>query len=405
MARLIIVDPALRGHTGHPFHLDLALAEEARRHGLAPVVLGHVTLDHNPPGLAVLPVFHRSQYDPSGRLPEPAFDTLFLRRLEDSLTPLVADGDIVLFHSVALPLLAPVAAWLRHHHPRVAMAAAVMFMEVDYLDFPAGTPNPAAEEHYRAFFRKCLPLDRGRLMFAAEHGETASDLAGLSGHTQTVGEAPHTLPASFCANHRNTRPPNGTGPLRIAFLGQFFERRGAALLDEVVARVVAARPERARFTVQINPVWSDLGGERIAAIRHRLAQQETVTLHEGPLDPEDFYARLAEADVVLLPYAGRYCRAGSGLFFEALALGKVAVIPADSYMARENARLEGGMVPFQAHTAESVAAAVLHALDAFPDLAARARAVAPAWNAEHTIGRFMEHLVACRPAAGERSRP
>jgi hypothetical protein len=85
-------------------------------------------------------------------------------------------------------------------------------------------------------------------------------------------------------------------------------------------------------------------------------------------------------DIVVLPYRERYEVSGSGVFIEALSLGKVLVLPERGWMA-DFARQHGSApVTFGEATPALVLAAVEDAVDRYPDLSDRARGAAEAWN-------------------------
>ncbi len=397
--RLIVVDPALQGLSGHHFNYNLALAEEATRRAVPHLVLSNqrVAAPALETDLALMPAFQATPYVNLQHLTQHEYDAYVVRRLEEGLTPILADGDLVVFHSLTQANVEGVGLWLARHHPRRAMMAVVLFMFVDYLDFPDEVENAAAGR-YRRFFRHCRDLPPERLVLAAEHHEIAADMAAFSGHTRSVGEAPHLKPAAFLGGLPREAPSGRAEPRRIVYLGHFFESRGADLLDEAVARVAARRPGAAVFDIQINATASGMDADRVEAVRQALAARDSVTVHEGPLSTETFYAILGVADIVVMPYTGYYRRAGAGLFYETLALGRVGIVPAASYMARENAWLEGGMVPMAEHSAEALADAMVHALDHFDSLRAQARQAGAVWAAAHSTAAFFDGLL---PAPAE----
>jgi glycosyltransferase involved in cell wall biosynthesis len=136
--------------------------------------------------------------------------------------------------------------------------------------------------------------------------------------------------------------------------------------------------------------------------------RERVTWRVGELSPEDYYAQLAEADVVLVPYDPAGFRGWiSAVFVEACAAGRPVVVPRASWMGERVAAGDAAGEAFDAWTAEDVAAASLRALDGHPALAARARALAPTWQREHGVATLLDGVLAwagggARAAAGAR---
>ncbi|MBI1778523.1 MAG: glycosyltransferase [Proteobacteria bacterium] len=116
-------------------------------------------------------------------------------------------------------------------------------------------------------------------------------------------------------------------------------------------------------------------------------------LLEGSVPYEDYVQALLSADVVVLPYDPQtYRNSASAVFVEALAAGKIVIVPEHSWMAKEAARVGAGHIAFQGHGPEPIAAALRRALTDLAALGAASSKASAAWIAEHDVGRLVAYL-------------
>ena len=133
-------------------------------------------------------------------------------------------------------------------------------------------------------------------------------------------------------------------PLRVALLGDARPEKGFAIVGTLLDRV-AADPFLAplvRFAIQTNPGFDPRSRrpddravtEALARVaRHAGSLVEAL---DGPLALERYRQELARADALLLPYDPvRYRHRCSGVLLEGMAAGKVALVTAGGWMARQ----------------------------------------------------------------------
>ncbi len=177
-----------------------------------------------------------------------------------------------------------------------------------------------------------------RLRFWATTPELAAEwtLAG--------GVPVDVLPMPLSAPEPRDGGAAGDLPLRVALLGDARPEKGFALVGPLLDRV-AADPFLARsvrFAIQTNPGFdprSRRADDRAVAealggvARHVGALVEVL---DGPLTLERYGEELARADALLLPYDPiRYRHRCSGVLLEGMAAGKVAIVSAGGWMARQ----------------------------------------------------------------------
>ena len=200
------------------------------------------------------------------------------------------------------------------------------------------------------------------------------------------------LPIPFDQRHLRARP-NERRPadkLVVAYLGDARLEKGYGQLPEAIAalrRHVLPRP--VAFIIQSN--FNTPEGETgMLAAREALSAMAEVEILYEPLHGQDYYARLAEADAILLPYdPKRYVARSSGILIEALAYGKPILTSAKSWMATQVAPDHAVLFDGQA----GLSAALYELATRFDELASRAVAIAPRWQDAATGCTFVAALL------------
>lgn len=404
-ARFIVADPGLNGPAGHHLAYSLAVATAARAAGLAPLVLAGRgftgELDQGRvPVRAVLGTAYQSAgggglarrlaFGLAARLPAPLAGLVapplraLRRRLRrtggaDGLGPELASAlqaldvgpaDWLLLHSVSGANLFSVAE--APDFPAIGLLVVLRRMPAEMeADDPAPEPLPALLRRLRARFGDALRL-------FADTEPLAAQFAALSG--QEVRPVPLPVEVPPLALHQ-------TGPLpHVVFAGGARAEKGYARLPEAIAAVAG----RARFTLQSGPVGAE--ADPLLQRAHRqLRGMAQVMLVERALDPADYAALLAGADLLLLPYDGpTYGARSSGILAEALALGLPAVVPEDCWMAAAAGPDRAVAIASGAPVGPALAAA----LDRLPALGEAARLAAPEWRARHNPDALLHALLA-----------
>jgi glycosyltransferase involved in cell wall biosynthesis len=200
----------------------------------------------------------------------------------------------------------------------------------------------------------------------------------------------HLLPMPLAIDARASEPkaPSRTN---VVYLGHASMLKGFHLLPQIVSRVVTAK-DSPHFLIQ------SYGEAQLCATVEKAllsVPPDKLTLVRGAVDA-DAYSRLLQlADIVLLPYATEfYGWASSGIFAEAMSLGKVAVATQGTWPAQQLEKFHGGGVVFKTLDAESVANATLDAVRMLPLLRERAARAAPAWRRHHCAVNLVDNLLA-----------
>ncbi len=180
-------------------------------------------------------------------------------------------------------------------------------------------------------------------------------------------------------------PPAPKKARTIVYLGGARVEKGFPLLPPLIEELSSTSD--LTFLLQAYVPKDEYVGV-IAESLKRLRKNPSVVLYEEPLSPEAYINLLLKADIVLLPYeASAYRRRSSGILIQAIAAGKVVVVPEDSWLS--NAAPRGGSQSFApGHLKEAVKAA----LRDFDALKTGAEKAARAFQFENLLEDFYQGL-------------
>jgi len=394
--RVHVFDPGLDSLKGHHANYDRTLTRAFDALGLPTTIYAYAT-PSDPRAWAnirVEPFFFWSSYyrllptDSPHRLRDAGWVFyLQLARLDPAA---FAPDDILLFHSLTAEQLGGIGRWIAEWPSERRPRFVFLFMFADYRD-AEGAERGAYLEAYRGFLADLQPFAEHCRLFA-EHSLMQADLQRFGAGRLPVAIAPHVkhVPAS------KARPLPPGGKLTIGYFGHA-ERadKGAHLLPDIVAEI--GRRQDVDWLVQLSFGRSQAplsGAWTPAAIGAALSSRADVTLIEGALSEEDYYGALDAADVVLLPYSPLYARQGSGVFYEALVLGKALVLPRDGFMRKDLEEAGGIGHFFDRWDAASIASALDAALHDPRTRAIPNRHAGAAWQAARNLEDFARALTA-----------
>jgi hypothetical protein len=171
-------------------------------------------------------------------------------------------------------------------------------------------------------------------------------------------------------------------------------RRSGMLIDQLARIIRHARTvePRARFLVKstLRAATIDLNAGTSDA---NIAENVEILPRVQPVD--DYFTNFQKCSVALLAYQREYYAsvASSGVFAEAVGLGKPVVVPADTWMAKELAAGRGVGTVFAESTPECVAAALVEALQNLEELSAKAQELASSLRKEYSCRRALERIL------------
>ncbi len=359
--QVAIVDPVFRAALGH-FVWHVRLAEEMVRRGASVTIFGRRDCgDTQIEGVRTFPVFTPrpgTQADADKVLGPYNRYVQRNRTVEQelrALPPAAVEGiDLLLVMTPREDELTGIAAWihgLHAHRPRFVL---VELMHANGMSF---TPQGVriGNSLKALLFRRGVDAIRAcgaRAVFGAMGEEHVQSYRALSG-IKIV-----SLPVVLGFPEAMAETPVRPGKVQL-FIGGARGEKGIRLLPAAVELLATEMPD-STFAVDI----SDPGGADLApalaelgSLADRLPNFE---LHLGPMDPRDYGRRLAEGEVIVLPYdRSSYLNRTSGVLWEAVYLGRSVIVPEDCWIEREAGRLGASYATTAARGTASYAAELL----------------------------------------------
>jgi glycosyltransferase involved in cell wall biosynthesis len=384
--RVFLLDPGLRVDHGHNYAVSLAVQEECRRRAIPMYLFCDARIDRR--GLRSFDSAIPLAASKSARIPEPhrllvraaASSTSLCRQLDRYLSPVVAEGDLILVHTIAEDRLPGLARWYSSlPEPRPRLAIVLMGGPRAMFDDEAGAEfaRPLLEYGLRLFRNQA-----GKNAFLLAYGEQLcryySDLADLPVEkAPMLIDFPHPLPSS---------ETEGAGRVErhFVYLGRAVAERGFDLLPEAIAMASGRIP------------GLELTLHALSASSHTLGRFDalggSIKLIRGALDQREFRDLLGRADFVLAPYDPR--RYGplrpSHSYLEALGSGKPVIAVKGSWLESEAESLRPTCVFAREFRPEAIADAMVEASFRYEELSARAIREAPRVRELHSIQSFMD---------------
>ena len=219
-----------------------------------------------------------------------------------------------------------------------------------------------------------------QLILFGETRPVSAFLKSVAEHHLDVGTFPY-LAAHLSKEYTSASLPTpGRARLRIGYLGMTRKDRGTHLVPGIILAAQDRIERPLEWLVQLDPDGvRAIGGTRLTAQIEALKNLESVSLYGTGLVVSQYYELFAKIDILLLPYDTRYQFSGSGVFFEAMALGKVLIVPSGSFMETVLEECGGQPVVFEALTPEAVLEALCYATAHFDELARKAHTAMANW--------------------------
>lgn len=390
--RVHLFDPQLSGPGGHYLNHDAQLVRELRRRDIEVSLYGRKGATVTVEGLVPRPTFSQDIFQEAASDPAVWAMENFHAINDVTFADLAAlprehfsSSDLIYLPNLLQNQLHGVARWLATLPEENRPAVAVMLRYLNHaMDYVQARANKELIALYYRFAAKALRVVQPRMLLCADTRELAKAYQQITG--LPVLELPNPMEVSSLLDSSTTEAKStGTAPV-ILYQGHTSPLRGFHFLPDLIDRCAKLSP-RPRFVVQVQnragAAASGLSATLTRLDRIAATPGAGVRLVEGALESADYYALLAEADVVVLPYSPSFYGVGSsGVFTEAASVGKVVVVSPNTVPARQGAEYGLGVVAATKWDPASMAEAVSTALRTLPELQAKARAGAPRFRAE-----------------------
>jgi glycosyltransferase involved in cell wall biosynthesis len=394
--RAHIFDPQLNFVDGHYANYDLSIKAELEARQIEVTLYGsRVNSGIKNKVADVLPVFSRDIFSEDSA--DPAiwalenFDSignLFYQDLASIDASRFRRTDFVFVPNLVQNQIGSIDRWLgslpEDNRPAVVIKLSYLTHAMPYNQT---RPNrDLIQLIYRFAIRK-LAKNHARVTFCSDTEEIAVSL-------QQISQVPFKLlPLPMSVGGLEKPSANGE-KLRVAYLGHTSPLKGSDLLPNIVRGALSKR-NNLLFHIQL------FGNDLLAStVKKGLANVDKSNLHitEGVVEAEKYKEFLESADIILLPYAHAfYGWASSGIFTEALSLGKIVIVPENTWMSRQLAQFNAGGVVFSSFDAKSITDAVVGASEKYSDLSKKAKAAAPPWRHHNSPKRFVDELISIVP--------
>ncbi|EGP09994.1 hypothetical protein CSIRO_0428 [Bradyrhizobiaceae bacterium SG-6C] len=389
--RVFIVDFDLVGYPGHFFNQVFGFQEAARDRGIATRIYisgkADPAIARELDAQAILPVVPWLNGSVGSGLAS-------LADAHHALTPLwndldaerISERDILVITSSRPQAIYGIAQWLRTRPAAGRPAVFFRFLGPDFYDFGAKTFGKAAWI-YR-FVSRVLHKSPGaeRIFFTLNNARALAHLEALSLRKAFYLPVPKYYGAVSSAE---VRP---AGPLAIYI---YVNVRSGEISDRIVDLIgsILSRHHDVRFLVRFS---KDAPGE--GNVRRRAAEalaNGRLEIVPSEQDHADYLATIARSDALLLPYGPvEYRGIVSGVFCETVAMGKIAIIPAGTWMADhvEEGRASG--VLFAINSVSGMVAAVEKVAHERDRLQALAYSCAHPFREENSCASNLDGMIA-----------
>lgn len=395
--KFVLIAHGLKNRSGHHYMEARSFREEAARHKIKTCILARH--DINPPvrdELQAVPLFTKTPYknlykrwDYKTLLSFWSYGWRMSRELSSLPADTVCPQDIVVSPLTKAQDLYSMALWLAKLSPRRRPFVAINFMVDDIsghavTDDRQGFHLTPAKCYRFAFNRLQRLLPRERLLLSAGGARFAHTVSGIIDHPVQLFPLPvqHDLPGTDTMDQADLSSP------LIVYLGHMRVEKGADLVGAVIARVLKQH-ETCRFLLQANPdEWAKEWRVAIGGTSRR------IQMHRGEMSQGEYQEAMKNGHIVLLPYRPEcYMLQTSGIFSEAMAMGRVCIIPENTWMA-DMARSYGeGCVVYDRHDPDCIAEAILTGLENLPRLNKNMLGISRQWKDTMGMKSFVQRIL------------
>jgi glycosyltransferase involved in cell wall biosynthesis len=299
-------------------------------------------------------------------------------------------GDFLVLNTFRHWALRGIVDWLEWLGPE---RAPMVVLILHFTAFPSPESDDGWQRMYRdAFQRIEASRLRDRFIMMADSEGLIAEYEEISSLDFILAPIPHAAREIEIRDHPEGRAVN------ITYAGEARYHKGFHLLPWLIRGVERSQyAELARFTIQ-----TFCGDPHALFFKQAMAKIDSscVALVPEQLDEREYQLLLDQADVILAPYLiDNYYVQTSGIYAEAIAMGKPVVVSRGTWMASQIHRFGGGKT-FPPDDAQGLLDACLTTIAEFDRFSAEAKAAAKQWNAFHNADHLIDLIIS---AASDRS--
>ncbi len=382
-----IIDSGLKNRMGHHYHQNKAMAGFLEKKNIPYQIYGAKNIEKDiAEELDVTPLFRFSLYSVNlGETPGASdyrrdfrdFNQAYFDDLCSLDMSKIKEEDVILLHTANYNQMMGFAKWLQKFGDKMPY----VFVILPFADFliRVSNVNIGSELYHEGLSH--LPKTDKILLTSTEDKicRIYSDLAG-----RDVSIIPVPI-VDFVPPPVSERK---SGPLRITYLGHGRTGKGTQYLSSIVRRAQADNLN-VEFHIQLS-ILNNLEDVREGLERF----DKGVSIYSGKLSKEKYLNLMMDADIIFLPYKKiSYMYSTSGVFTEAMSLGKVVVVPGDTWIERELIKYNGGGKSFQNDKIREIYGALKEAVEDFETQSKKAKAAADDFRKWHNMDNFMNMVL------------
>lgn len=185
--------------------------------------------------------------------------------------------------------------------------------------------------------------------------------------------------------------------LTLSFIGLSAYNKGFHLLPELVKKVRQHFPQQKfQFDIQYSPVPKFDKYYELTASTYSILQNMDVNLISESLDNEAYYGLLSRSDIILQPYQTdssmpHYASGDtSGILIEAMARGKIPIVPADTWLSMQVETFNSGKI-FSGN--DDFFSKTIEAVNEFDKLKSVAEANKEYWSRRHCPEQVIKTII------------
>lgn len=391
--KVIIVDDGFAGWSGHSAEYNLAIFNELERRGINCQIFAHNSISKFKDLAAkAKPTFAHTASNFSFHckiLPKLICKLIMvfftnashLFDLLRKITPFVDNKDLLLVADFS---------------PRTSVAYSLWFFYLAVLGkkLTVVVPVHGATRYYGSWALLKLLARSHRLTLAALN-QPIADIC--SKQTSIECKAFPTPQTSQAPNFSDSREKSGS-EVTLAFLGVAIVEKGFdVLVDEISLLKDMFNEKQISLTVQCNIVQGTPVLNKAKDKLFSLARSITgLKVIEGALSKEQFFDALSFADILIFPYQPEIYRyIQSGVFTQALTLGKVVIVTDDTFIASELERYGSG-IAYRYGVPGALAKAIETAVNNIEIMKAKAQKTKSLYYQIHNPKRYVDLLLELR---------
>lgn len=389
--RLFIADFDVVGYSGHFFNQVFGFREAARARGIESRI--YIARSADPEIVeelgahALLPFVRWYIVGKDTFLESFAGVQFTLSPLwEDLEAADVSEQDILVITSSRPQVVFGVGQWLRARPASSRPAVVFRFFGPEFFDFEAKAFNDRAWAYH--FASRSLPDGNGgeRMFFTLNNQKALTHLEKLS-----LRRAFYLPVPKYYGPITESPEAPAAGPLTIYV---HVNRKAGPISSRVVELVTAICQRHSDVKFLVRFCKYSFGGDDFHKTVDKRLLGHNLEILPAEQNHVEYLAAVQRSDMVLLPYDPvEYRGIVSGIFCEAAAMGKVAIVPAGTWIADHISEGRASGVLFEENSVDHMVDAIERAIQDRKRLQAEAYRNAPSFREENSCAKNLDGMI------------